>query len=142
MRRSLPNRPPDMERNVLVDSSYFIGCMRRRIDPFRELERSRFEYEFYSCGVVMAEVCRGVRLRRLYTQMRSAFAVMCWVPTTEKIWSEATDLARGLAARGVTMQLTDLVIAASAMSADAAVLTFDSDFRHVPELRVLDKLED
>ena len=131
-----------MERNVLVDSSYFIGCMRRRIDPFRELERSKFDYEFYSCGAVMAEVCRGVRVQRLYTQLRSAFAVMCWVPTAEKIWSEATDLARDFAARGVTMQLTDLVIAVSALSVDAAVLTLDADFRQVPELRVLDKLED
>lgn len=116
--------------------------MRRRIDPFRELECSKLDYEFYSCGVVMAEVCRGARVQRLYTQLRSAFAVMCWVPTTEKIWSEATDLAHDLAARGMTMQLTDLVIAVSALSVDAAVLTLDADFRQVPGLRVLDNLDE
>jgi predicted nucleic acid-binding protein len=131
-----------MERNVLVDSSWFIGCLRRRIDPFRELEKSSFGYEFFSCGAVMTEVCRGVRVQRHYESMRSAFAVMCWVPTTEKIWSEATDLARNLAARGVTMQITDLVIAVSALSVDAVVLTLDSDFRQVPDLQVLDKLEE
>ncbi len=99
-------------------------------------------YEFYSCGVVMLEVCRGIRVKRLYEAARQDFAVMCWVPTTEKIWSDATDLARILAARGVTMQLTDLVIAVSALSADAAVLTLDADFRQVPELQVIDKLDD
>jgi predicted nucleic acid-binding protein len=116
--------------------------MRRRIDPFLELERSNFDYEFYSCGVVMAEVCRGVRVQRLYAEMRGAFAVMCWVPTTEQIWSDATDLARNLAARGVTMQITDLVIAVSAMVADASVLTLDSDFNQVPGLHVIDTLEE
>lgn len=74
--------------------------------------------------------------------MRSAFAVMCWVPTTEKIWSDATEHARNLAARGITMQISDLVIAVSALSADAAVLTLDSDFRQIPELQVIDKLEE
>jgi predicted nucleic acid-binding protein len=33
------------------------------------------------------------------------------------------------------MQVTDLIIAASALEADAAVLTLDSDFRRVPGLR-------
>ena len=131
-----------MEENVLVDSSFFIGCYRQRIDPFRMLEQSNFDYEFYSCGVVMTEVCRGMRVRRLYEAARQDFAVMCWVPTTEKIWAEASDLAWNLAAHGVTMQITDLVIAVSALAVDAAVLTLDSDFRSVPGLRVLEKLED
>jgi predicted nucleic acid-binding protein len=131
-----------MEENVLVDSSFFIGCLRRRIDPFLELERSNFGYEFFSCGVVMAEVCRGVRVRRHYERMRNAFAVMCWVPTTENIWSHATELAWNLAERGITMQITDLVIAASALAADAAVLTLDSDFARVPGLKVIDRLEE
>ncbi|MEI6535494.1 MAG: PIN domain-containing protein [Verrucomicrobiaceae bacterium] len=131
-----------MERNVLVDSSWFIDRLRRRIDPFRELEKSNIGYEFFSCGVVMTEVCRGERLQWRYESMRSAFAVMCWVPTSEKIWSEVTDLARNLAARGITMQISDLVIAVSALSADAAVLTLDSDFRQIPELQVIDKLEE
>ena len=131
-----------MEKNVLVDSSYFIGCMRRRIDPFEQLNAANFKYEFYSCGVVMMEVCRGVRVRRLYEEMKSAFSVMSWVPTTEKIWSAATELALTLSSRGITMQLTDLVIAASALSADAAVLTLDSDFLQVPNLQVINKLDE
>ncbi len=90
----------------------------------------------------MTEVCRGVRVQRHYHEIRSAFSVMCWVPTTDKIWGEATELAWDLASRGITMQLTDLVIAVSALSADAAVLTFDSDFLQVPNLRVIDKLDD
>lgn len=38
------------------------------------------------------------------------------------------------------MQLTDLVIAASAMAVDAMVLTHDSLFRRVPGLRVIETL--
>ncbi len=137
-----PRLKLSMEKNVLVDSSFFIRSFRQGGDPFRVLQQANLGYEFYSCGLVMLEVCRGMRVRRLYEAARNHFAVMCWVPTTEKIWSDATHLARDLATRGVTMQLTDLVIAASALSVDAAVLTLDSDFLQVPDLRVIDKLEE
>jgi predicted nucleic acid-binding protein len=40
------------------------------------------------------------------------------------------------------MQITDLVVAVSALFVNAAVLTLDSDFRRVPGLCVLDKLEE
>jgi predicted nucleic acid-binding protein len=86
------------------------------------------------------EVSRGVRQKRLYQAIRQDFAVMCWVPTTHGIWERATDLAWQLAGLGFTMQLTDLVIAVSAMSVDAMVLTHDSDFRRIPGLRVIETL--
>lgn len=129
-----------MEDNILVDSSWFIQRYREGVDPFKLLEQSNFDHEFYSCGVVMMEVCRGVRQPRLYRAVRQDFAVMCWVPTTNIIWERATDLAWQLAGKGFTMQLTDLVIAASAMAVDAMVLTQDSDFRRIPGLRVIEEL--
>ncbi|MDH4476387.1 MAG: PIN domain-containing protein [Verrucomicrobiaceae bacterium] len=129
-----------MEDNVLVDSSWFIQRYREGKDPFRLLEASDFDHEFYSCGVVMTEVCRGVRNRRLYEGIRKDFAVMCWVPTTAMVWELATDLAWELAGKGFTMQVTDLVIAASALTTDAMVLTLDSDFTRIPGLRVIDTL--
>jgi len=52
----------------------------------------------------------------------------------------ATDLAWELAGKGFTMQVTDLVIAASALTTDAMVLTLDSDFTRIPGLRVIDTL--
>ena len=74
-----------MEDNILVDSSWFIQRYREGVDPFKLLEQSNFDHEFYSCGVVMMEVCRGVRQPRLYRAVRQDFAVMCWVPTTNII---------------------------------------------------------
>lgn len=88
----------------------------------------------------MTEVCRGVRNRRLYEAMRKDFAVMCWVPTTVVVWELVTDLALELAGKGFTMQVNDLVIAASALTSDAMVLTLDSDFARIPGLRVIDTL--
>ncbi|MDB6005144.1 MAG: VapC toxin family domain ribonuclease [Prosthecobacter sp.] len=126
-----------MEENVLIDSSFLIERLRKGVDPFAELAAKDDRYEFHTCGVVVAEVCRGITSRRLYERARENFAVMCWVPTDDAVWEEVTELAWTLARIGVTMQVTDMVIAVSALSVDAEVWTFDSDFHYVPDLRVV-----
>jgi predicted nucleic acid-binding protein len=130
-----------MEANILVDSSFFISRFRNRLDPFRELAASDSRYEFYSCGVVVAEVSCGMTVPKHYQQIRQQFAVMCWVPTTDQIWHKVTELTWNLARRGIAMKLPDLVIAVSALEADAVVLTLDTDFRNVPGLRIIDTLD-
>jgi predicted nucleic acid-binding protein len=130
-----------MEENVLVDSSWFIRRFRERRDPFRELAAADDRYEFYSCGVVMAEVSCGIAVPRHYEIVREAFSVMCWVPTSDRVWDRVTELSWKLARRGIIMKLPDLIIAVSAMEVDAAVLTHDSDFSLIPGLQVLSSLD-
>jgi predicted nucleic acid-binding protein len=130
-----------MEESVLVDSSYFISHYRSGCDPFQSLHEADDRYEFFSCGVVKTEVCRGIRTQKLLDRTRGMFDVMCWVPTTDQIWDSVLALAWNLARRGITMQVTDMVIAVSALSVDAAVLTHDSDFDDVPGLRVIHTLD-
>ncbi len=130
-----------MEENVLVDSSYFISRFRKKLDPFRELAEADIRYEFYSCGVVMAEVGCGVGVPKHYKQVRDHFSVMCWVPTTDRIWDKVTNLLWQLARQGIVMKIPDITIAVCALEVDAAVLTLDSDFKFVPGLRVIDTLD-
>jgi len=130
-----------MEENVLVDSSYFIRHLHQRQDPFVTLAEADDKYEFYSCGVVLAEVCCGMTQERAYQRTRQQFEVMSWVPTTSKIWERVTQVSWELARKGIVMKLPDLIIAVSATEADAAVLTFDSDFDYVPNLRVIHDLD-
>ena len=54
-----------------------------------------------------------------------------------KLWQRATNLAWKLDRQGLVMQATDLLIATHALHVDAAVLTFDSDYKKVPSLEVL-----
>ena len=130
-----------MEENVLVDSSFFIDRLRKQQDPFRELAEADEKYEFYSCGVVQTEVCVGMKTERLYRQALRQFEVMCWVPTTSKVWELVTETAWKLARSGIVVKVPDLTIAVSALLADAAVLTLDSDFSFVPGLRVIRALD-
>ncbi len=128
-----------MANVVLVDSSFFIDRHRAGIDPFLELVAADL-WEPVTCGVVMLEVLRGTRTDREYRDYRDTFEVMTCVPTTSHLWISATDLLRKLARQGFTIPVQDALIAASALSIDAPVLTFDAHFKLIPKLTVLDSL--
>jgi predicted nucleic acid-binding protein len=126
--------------NVLVDSSFYIERLRAGLDPFEELGAWADECDFFTCGVVVTEVLRGVKGQKAHDRMAGVFGCMLFVPTLNTVWERVERLAWQLDRKGLHMQVTDLVIAASALEADAAVLTFDSDFTRVPDLRVGQRL--
>ena len=129
-----------MANAVLVDSNYYIGRLRADLDPFAELDATGERWEPMTCGMVMLEVLRGIRHPQDYTHYCKTFEVMTCIATTSRIWASATDLLRGLSRRGLTIPPQDAIIAASALSVGAPVLTFDQHFSHIPGLIVLDSL--
>ena len=63
--------------------------------------------------------------------------VMINVPSDNRLWSSATDLAWKLVRQGITIPGPDLVIAASALRLGAAVMTSDAHFSRIEGLRVI-----
>ena len=129
-----------MANAVLVDSNFYISRHRAEGDPFLELDALGELWEPVTCGMVVLEVLRGFRNESECQYYREAFAVMSCVPTTDRIWDSATDLLRALSRKGFTLPPQDALIAASALSIDAPVLTFDAHFKLIPKLTVLDSL--
>lgn len=131
-----------MESAVLVDSNVFIDLLRQRRDPATELlSRSEID-DLATCGMVRLEVVRGLIHPKLRRAVEEFMSVMLNVITDNKLWEEATELAWKLDRQGRTIPTPDLVIAASALRIDAAVLTFDRHFDAVPGLRIYHTLEE
>ena len=130
-----------MESLILPDSNVYIGAMRAGEDPFMMFARLHHDVEFATCGMVMLEVCRGVRDANLLRKVRERFAVMIFQPMTNPIWERATHLAWSLDRQGVVLPAQDLIIAACALHMGATVLTADAHFRSVPGLTVIGSLE-
>jgi len=129
-----------MPGRALVDSSFFIDRLRTGLDPLEELAAWSDEWEFLTCGVVQIEVLRGLKQKRAREHMAEFMECMLYVPTLNKVWERAGNLAWKLDREGKAMQVTDLLIATCALEAEAAVLTFDSDFARVPGLRAISSL--
>jgi predicted nucleic acid-binding protein len=129
-----------MANLVLPDSNIYIGAARAGRDPFGQFASALEEWEFATCGMIMLEVCRGLRDPAVLQRFRERFAVMICLATGNSIWERAAQLAWSLDRRGIVLPAPDLLIAACALQADATVLTADAHFQAIPGLRVIDRL--
>jgi len=127
-----------MKRRILIDSNIYIGFARQGVDPIGELG-DRFEMtDLATCGVVEAEVIRGLRFPKRKQRIIDFFKIIQRLPTPSALWNEVSELAWSMDRKGNVLPLPDLIIAACALRADAAVLTNDQHFHAVPDLTVIE----
>ncbi|MBP8256737.1 MAG: PIN domain-containing protein [Opitutaceae bacterium] len=129
-----------MEKLILPDSNVYIDALRAGSDPFQSFSRHLDTCEFATCGMIMLEVCRGLRELRFLHRFRERFSVMIYLPTTQAIWERAQQIAWAMDRRGQTIPSQDHIIAATALQVGATVLTRDRHFSLVPDLKVMSDL--
>lgn len=121
---------------ILVDSCIYIRWLRDRADLFAELGDHLRRGDLATCGVVRAEVLRGVVSTVARERMELLFSTMHEVAMVPDLWTEVGGLAWELDRRGEVLPLTDIAIAACAKRAGAVVITTDPHFAKVPGLKV------
>jgi predicted nucleic acid-binding protein len=121
---------------MLVDSTIYIDLLRSGEDIPFILRPSLLSGQLFICGVIRAEVLRGIRAIEMRNELSELFDLMVEIPTDAQIWQKVTELAWKLDRRGTVLPLTDLVIACCAFLVDAAVVTTDPHFSQIPGLKV------
>ena len=83
-------------------------------------------------GVVIAELLQGVKQEKEGLRLRVLFRSINYLPTEDSDWFNAGQLAQQLRAKGLTLPLTDVLIAVIAKRYAIPVLTLDKHFQHLP----------
>lgn len=86
--------------------------------------------------MVLAEVLQGIRSPQEASSVRSQFASLPYFETVRETWSRAGSLSGELKQKGVTIPITDIVIAALALEHNAEVFTTDPHFEKIPGLKL------
>jgi predicted nucleic acid-binding protein len=123
---------------VLIDTSYWIEYFNRpgtqraiAVEALIRDDRAALT------GVILAELLQGTRTEEEFSELRSALAAVIWVETTRAVYSRAGRLGFELRRRGVTVPLTDCVVAATAESVGGRILTLDSHFEELAQIAPL-----
>ena len=127
-----------MSDPVLVDSNVYISLLRRGRDPIEELRQWRSPMDLATCGMVRLEVLRGIRDSTVFNEVAEFLDAMTVVESTSEVWSETAQRAWKMERLGMPLPAPDLLIATSAISIEAAILTSDRHFLSIPGLTVLD----
>jgi predicted nucleic acid-binding protein len=122
---------------LLIDSTIYIDWFRRRIDPRSILEPWIKARAVAICGIIRAEVLRGVIHPGQRNRIGALFDLLEEVPTDSGLWREVSDLAWQLDRRGVVLPLTDVAIAACSLRAGASLITTDEHFSSISGLNTL-----
>jgi predicted nucleic acid-binding protein len=131
-----------MSATVLVDSNVFISLLRRGLDPVELLGDWIGNGDLATCGMVRMEVERGLKIDRIRRRIGNFFDVLINVPTTNKIWEQATETAWKLGRSGITLPAQDILIAACASEIGAAVLSDDKHFDEFTGLQIFKPAEE
>lgn len=121
-----------MKNGVLVDTSAWIDFFRRREGNVGDTVADLVERDqAILAGPVMAELLRGVRGSIEAGQLKTLLGALPYVEVQRPDWEAAGKSLRELRSRGLTLALTDAVIAAVASRHGLPVLTLDKDFEHL-----------
>lgn len=118
---------------VLLDTSAWIDFLRPGGGALAEQVADLIEGDrALLCGVVVAELLQGAKGGREEKQVGYLIARLPRLATTEEDWDEAGRVLNGLRRRGITVPLTDALIAVIAKRCNVEILTADQHFKHLP----------
>lgn len=121
-----------MSTPVLVDTSYWIEFFNRPESEYAENVRELVREDLAAItGVVLSELLQGSRTEEEYHDLESALTTTTWIEAGWGVYARAGELGFGLRRRGITIPMTDCMIAAAAESIEADILTLDQHFRHL-----------
>lgn len=116
-----------MHLGSLFQSAQFQG--ERLVDDLLDDDRGALT------GPILAEVLLGLRRDEHADWVASVLRGLRWVDAAWDDWRSAARMGRDLAARGHSLPLSDLAIAAVALSRDLALFSTDPHFDLIPKLR-------
>ena len=122
---------------VLIDSCMYIPLLRRGIDPAEEFSVLAEELEVVTCGIVRCEITRGLKTQRARDRLNAWLDCQIYVPTMHRVWARAEQIAWDTGKMGLTIPLTDAIIAACAMESGSVLLTRDRHFQWIEGLKVI-----
>jgi predicted nucleic acid-binding protein len=122
---------------VIVDTSVWIPFFNRPDSPEKAaLDLLIDAEEVVLVGVVLAELLQGCRMPAERASLSDALLALPYYEVTRSTWSQAGDLSAPLLRRGITLPMSDLIIAALAIEKNCRVYSLDTRFKKIPGLHL------
>jgi len=118
--------------SVLVDTSAWIDFFRRADGNVGDIVADPTERDrAILTGPVIAEILRGVRGSKEVGRLKTLLGSLPYVEVQRSDLEVAGKNLCELRSRGLTLALTDAVIATVALRCGLSILTLDKDFEHL-----------
>ena len=121
-----------MKSPLLIDTSAWIDFFRGKQSGATDTVQLALQLGLARlCGPVKAELLQGVKTKKEKQQLGVVFDAVENLDTLEVDWETAGSNLQALRENGITLPLTDALIAAIAARYKVQVLTLDHHFSHL-----------
>ncbi len=123
--------------NILIDTSAWVDFFKRPLSQAAEtVDHLLKADQACTTGVVIAELIRGIRTSHEREVLVGRFSALSVLDTTQAIWIATGTLAATLSQHGLTLPLTDLLVAAIAQAYGCLIYTTDHHFARIPHVQL------
>jgi len=121
---------------VLVDTSVLIDFL-KDAEPNAEAVAALINAKrILTTGIIMAELLQGVRNTKEEEYVAALLDGIPAIEVTATLWMKAGKLSCSLRRKGITLPLSDIAIAVTAMEYDLSIFTLDRHFEQIPGVRI------
>ena len=118
---------------MMVDTCAWVDFLRNKHGRLGDIVVSLIKNDSaILCDVVVAELLQGIKSKTEKQQLQLLFETVERVAVIPSDWDEAGNLLQQLRRKGITLPLTDALIATVAQRKQLAVLTTDKHFDYLP----------
>ena len=126
-----------MNTGIIVDTCVWIEFFRKPESKLtRHLKRLLRERKVIMVGMVIAEILQGVKAPKEANLVKQSLEKLPYLEITRNIWEAAGEISSSLRGTGITIPLSDLIIAGVALSGDHDIFTIDPHFEKVDGLKL------
>jgi len=123
---------------TIVDTSVWIEYFKNQAALSASIDKELLAGNIYMVGPVISELLQGAKTDKDYEALNKSIDGVPFIGTNLSDWKMAGELSFSLRKKGITIPITDCLIAAIALNNDAMVMTLDHHFVHIPDLKLKD----
>lgn len=116
----------------LVDTSVWIDFFRGVPSAKEFLTKQIARDRVFTAGPVLFELLQGIRSSVEREQVKEALLSMNFLEVTPEDWEGAAVISRELRSRGITIPMTDLLLAQLAKTHHLEIISLDPHFDQIP----------
>ena len=120
---------------VIVDTSMWIEYFNRKGSRYAAVVRTLIGSDLaVLAGPILFELVQGAKLEQERELLINVLDVLPYIEIDKSLWIEGGMLSFQLRKKGITIPMTDCMIAALAKRNGYQITTLDSHFDHFPDL--------
>jgi len=125
-----------LKDKILADTSVWIEFFKKESEIGDKLSSLLAEGSVTICGIVIFELLQGIKSDKEKSIILNAISELPYIEMDSSLWQKSAMLAASLRRKGITLPLSDVIIASISLEHNLSIFTLDKHFDGIPEITI------